>query len=157
MSDFLTWIGENQIDNPLYRRTPQEGDIIITATKTFFRGPKARSFFKTGNGPRRKVNEKMNQWYIVKVNHAISGLPSYEAVYVPNPSKKMSFNLSEIGNDVTNEYPSEDRYGKNVWLYIPQEDKSSHAKYSKKMMKKENAPTDYGYSLLGESRYYEYY
>jgi len=173
-------------------KIPQKGDMVVTATKTFFRGPKARSFFKSGTGPRRRQNDKMNPWILTSDQQqgmqgdpeaeaaGLIGKTYYDATYIPNPARKMKFALDDI-KDVTDQYPEEDRYGKNVWLYIPTSKPEVHAAVSKKydsMIAKIAPPmsTDkqLGYKelpssaleselpkvrLLGETRrrYYRYY
>ena len=189
LPDFLTWLEENNTNmfSGMTAKIPQKGDMVVTATKTFFRGPKARSFFKTGAGPRRTHNDKINPWILTSdQKQGLQGDPEaeaaglvgktyYDATYIPNPSRKMKFTLDDIKSDVTDQYPDEDRYGKNVWLYIPTSKPELHSalssKYNKMTAKKPIVPDSLGYEqlpsatlehkvrLLGEARrlHYKYY
>lgn len=126
MLDFVTWLQEHQEHIQESASTPKSGDIIITAPATFFRGPASRVFYKKGaTGTRPSPNPRINPWFIdgppqQGMEGDLEGKSYYNAVYVLNPARKMKFAVEDINYNVTNAYPSHERYGRNVWLYIPE-------------------------------------
>lgn len=157
--DFQTWLKNHTLEEASRRgmmgyidphedkakveKSPQQGDIIITATATFFRGPKARSFYKDGPGPRRQTNTKINPWFID--GREQNGM--VQAVYIPNPAVKKQFSAEDILHDVTDAYPAQDRMGRNVWLYIPSDDPAKQKMfldaYNKFMSRHHSDPAEF--------------
>lgn len=123
---------EDPYEKTAVQKSPKEGDMIISAPATFFRGPASRALYKKGvSGQKMAPNPKINPWFISSKQkmgiqgdpeseqNGLVGKPYYDAVYVFNPSMKKKFSVDDILHDVTNAYGPHERYGRNVWLYIP--------------------------------------